>query len=268
MIKNEIWKPHPEFPWVEVSTSGNVRTQDRVVSIKKGTYAVKGQVLKQCHVRGGYLRVGFSTGSKKVTKRVHRLVAETFIPNPNNWTEVNHKDCNPSNNCVSNLEWCTSEYNIKYREKYGKAQNHPVVAVNLITLDVLRFPSQKEAGRKLGIDHSRVSAVIKGKLKQVGGFWFTEDDSKIDRDKLRVIANGVQFRGGVFAINLKTQEVLRFDSQSGASRELGVPTSSIHSILKGRQKQTGGYWFVEDTDRATDIVKSKLHDIGGVGLKL
>ena len=67
MIKNEIWEPHPEFPWVEVSTLGNVRTQDRVVPTKKGTYSIKGQVLKQCHVRGGYLRVGFSASRKKVT---------------------------------------------------------------------------------------------------------------------------------------------------------------------------------------------------------
>jgi len=268
MIKIEIWKKHPKYPLVEVSTVGNVRTLDRVIPTKKGTHTVKGRVLRQCPTIGGYLRVGFSVNGEKVTKRVHRLVAQTFIPNPNNLPEVNHKDCNPSNNCVSNLEWCTSEYNIQYREKYGKAQNHPVVAVNLITLEVLRFSSRKEASRKLGIDPSRVSAVLKGKCNQTGGYWFTESENEIDKDKLHGIANSMQFRGGVFAINLNTLKVLRFESQSVASRELGVPQSSIHSILKGAQRQTGGYWFVGDNDNATDIVKSKLHDIGGVGLKL
>ncbi len=268
MIKNEIWKSHPEYPWVEVSTWGSIRTLDRVVSTKKGTYAVKGKVLRQSPAIGGYLRVGFSVNGKKVTKKVHRLVAQTFIPNPNNWVEVNHKDCNPSNNCVSNLEWCSSEYNIQYREKYGKALSHPVYAVNLKTLGVLWFKSQVEASRKLGVDPSRISNVLKGKCNQTGGYWFTESENEVDKDKLHGIADSMQFRGGVFAVNLNTLRVLRFESQSEASRELGVPQSSINSILKGVQRQTGGYWFVGDNGHAGEAVKSKLHDIGGTGLKL
>ena len=46
--------------------------------------------------------------------KVHRLVADAFIPNPNNYSQVNHKDENPLNNCVDNLEWCTNQYNAKY----------------------------------------------------------------------------------------------------------------------------------------------------------
>lgn len=72
----------------------------------------------------------------------------------------------------------------------------------------------------------------------------------------------------VFAVNLNTLKVLRFESRLEASRELGVNNSGIGKVVKGRYKYTGGYWFTDDDGHAVDIVKKKLHDIGGTGLKL
>ena len=184
-METEIWKAHPEYTGIEVSTFGNVRTLDRVVSSVRRTYLKKGRFLKQFENADGYLRVSIEVGGKRIMRSAHRLVAQTFIKNTDNLPQINHKDCNPSNNCVSNLEWCTVSYNQKYREKYGisntESQGHPLFAINLSTLEVSQFRSQHEAGRALGIKQSNINAVIKGKLRQTGGYLFINaDENAVD----------------------------------------------------------------------------------------
>ena len=197
----EIWKSYPYIAGIEVSTLGRVRTIDRVVSSEKGTQFVKGRILKPQDNGTGYLRVDVSIDGKRVKKLVHRLIAQAFIPNPEELPQINHKDSDPTNNNISNLEWCTASYNRRYQEKYGVSRTEAV-------------------GHPL------------------------------------------------FAINLDTQEMSRFSSQHEAGRALGVYQANINSVIKGKLKQTGGYWFVSDDGHAVDVVKSKLHDIGGVGLKI
>lgn len=183
IMQTEIWKKYPEIVWVEVSTLGRVRTLDRVVPSKgNGTQLVKGRILKQRDNGRGYLQVSFHMNGKAITKNVHRLIAETFIPNPYNLPEVNHRDCDRANNNVENLEFCTRSYNRQYREKYGvsqtEASGHPLFAINLSTMEVLHFRSQHEAGRELGIFYPHINAVIKGRYKYTHGFWFVNDDDK------------------------------------------------------------------------------------------
>ena len=178
-MKTEIWKAHPEYAGIEVSTLGRVRTLDKAVPCRgNGTRLVKGRVLKQRGTNNGYLQVHFKVDGKDVHKYVHRLVAQTFILNPNNFPEVNHLDCNRKNNNVSNLEWCSNAYNNWYRVKFGKSQGVPVLAVNLKTLEVSKFPSQSEAGRELGVYQPNITRVIKGNLNQTHGYWFVNDDNK------------------------------------------------------------------------------------------
>lgn len=86
----------------EVSNYGNVR------SLKRN------KILKQINIKGGYKRVSLYKYGEQYFKAIHRLVAEAFIPNPDNLPCVNHKDENPSNNNVKNLEWCDYKYNINY----------------------------------------------------------------------------------------------------------------------------------------------------------
>jgi len=73
-----------------------------------------GRILKPTIEKQGYMKLTLSHNSVRMYKRVHRLVAETFIPNPENKPEVNHKDFDKSNNCVDNLEWNNKSENIKY----------------------------------------------------------------------------------------------------------------------------------------------------------
>ena len=183
--EEEIWRAHPEYTGTEVSTFGRVRTLDRVVPCRgNGTRFVKGRILKQYDDHGGYLQAQIKVDEKWIMKRVNRLVAQTFIDNPDNFPQVNHRDCNIKNNHVENLEWCTPKYNCQYREKYGtsraEAAGRPLFAINLSTFEVSRFRSQKEAGREFGVDSSRITAVIKGRRKQTCGFWFTNDDNNAD----------------------------------------------------------------------------------------
>lgn len=183
MAESEIWKALPGVTGVEVSTFGNVRTLDRVTSGEKRTRFTKGRILKQFKDAKNYLKTNIPISGKWITKRVHRLVAQTFIPNPNNLPQVNHKNCNRADNRVSNLEWCSNSYNQKYRNKFGISQaektGHPLFAVNLATNEVLHFRSQGEASRELELFQQNINKVIKGKYKQTGGFWFVNDDENV-----------------------------------------------------------------------------------------
>lgn len=178
----EIWKSHPDIVGIEVSTFGRVRTLDRVTSSEKMTRFQKGRVLKQQDNGSGYLKVNIPINGKQYSRKVHRLVAQTFIPNPDNLPQVNHKDCNRINNDVSNLEWCDGFYNQQYREKHGisraESLGHHLFAIKMSTLEVLHFHSQHEAGRLLGLSQGGIGAVIRGKQEYIKGFWFVNDDDK------------------------------------------------------------------------------------------
>lgn len=189
-VNNEVWKTYPEFDWIQVSTMGRVRTLDRVVTRGNGKLFIKGKILKQRRDNNGYMDVAFNVNGKVVNRYVHRLVAQTFIPNPDNLPQVNHKDCNRTNNHLNNLEWCTNQYNIDYREKYGtpvkEAQGYPVYTINIETQEVSKFHSQSEASRALGVFHSNINKVVKGQRKQAGGYWFTNaDDNTVEATRCK-----------------------------------------------------------------------------------
>ena len=113
----EIRKPVKGFEgYYEVSNLGRVRSIDRVVvdTVRNCERLLKGKVLIQKDNGNGYKNVMFCKEHKLYNKYVHRLVAEIFLPNPDNLPQVNHKDEDKSNNRVDNLEWCTSFYNNEY----------------------------------------------------------------------------------------------------------------------------------------------------------
>ena len=119
MESNEEWRDILGFEGAyQISNLGRVRSLDRdIYYMNHGTLAVlhkKGMILKQTPDADGYLRVGVICEGRSKNFGVHRLVAQAFIPNPENLPCVNHKDYDKTNNCVNNLEWCTVEYNNKY----------------------------------------------------------------------------------------------------------------------------------------------------------
>ena len=126
---SEVWKPIKGYEGIyEVSSYGRVRSMEHKARHKSRTgnefqvtYKGRNRILYTDKQGRKYLNV--KCNGKMKSYRVHRLVAEAFIPNPDNLPFVNHKDENPSNNRVENLEWCTEQYNATYgkaREKQAK----------------------------------------------------------------------------------------------------------------------------------------------------
>ena len=114
----EIWKPIDRFDGeYEVSNLGRVR------SMKKYG-GMTGRIMSQTIQRKGYYAVCFSIDNKRVCCKVHRLVIEAFIPNPDNLPCINHIDGNKLNNQASNLEWCTYQHNMQHAVRTGLTHPH------------------------------------------------------------------------------------------------------------------------------------------------
>ena len=104
----------------EVSNKGRVRSVDRVFIKKNGRMQpVKGKILKQTKDKDGYYKVYLCNQGLEKNVFVHRLVAEAFIPNPNNLPQVNHINSKRDDNRVENLEWVTAKQNSEHAYKFG-----------------------------------------------------------------------------------------------------------------------------------------------------
>lgn len=148
--------------------------------------------LKPSRTAKGYMSIELfnNTGSKRFL--IHRLVANAFIPNPQNLPQINHKDENPQNNHVDNLEWCTARYNMNYgmgaktrhskidytkpcfREnaiRNGKKVARPVSMFSLDGQFIRTYESAAEASRQTGIHVTNISRAVKTKYNAGGYAW-------------------------------------------------------------------------------------------------
>ena len=108
----EEWKSIPGYEGLyEVSSYGRVRSVERC---DRFNHKIVSKILKPNYVNSGYFRVGMYKNKTFKYYLIHRLVAQAFIPNPDNLPQVNHKDEDKSNNRVDNLEWCSRSYNMNY----------------------------------------------------------------------------------------------------------------------------------------------------------
>lgn len=160
----------------QISSWGRVKSLSRIDS--RG-HKRKEKMRDLSTDKDGYKYIGLSKkGEKRKNYRIHRLVATAFIPNPNNLPYINHKDTNPSNNHVDNLEWCTIEYNNNYGDRIKKAkesirkkcnnnEHSQAIKVKCITTNEI-FVSAREAERKYNISHSNILHCCKGKQKYAG----------------------------------------------------------------------------------------------------
>lgn len=175
---DEIWKDIPGYEGLyQASNLGRIKSLDRVIMRKNGfPQTWKGRILKPKHYPNGYLFVNLHTSQKAFDFLVHRAVAITFIPNPNKYPNINHKDENKENNSINNLEWCTQKYNLNYgnckeKQKESKIQRGYIKTIYQYSLDgnlIASYESCSEATRKTGINN--LSAACLGKYTQAGGF--------------------------------------------------------------------------------------------------
>lgn len=187
----ERWAPIQGYGGsYEVSDQGNVR------SLK---YRNRAEVrkIKQHKDRKGYLLVSLCKEGKMLTKKVHRLVATAFIPNNEDRPQVNHINGDKADNRATNLEWCTDSENLRHayrcglkrasaewgtvlgkkhgaesRAKWRKKQMKSIIATNTITGATIKFESAAEAEKILGIDHSSIAKVCRGRQEAAKGYIF------------------------------------------------------------------------------------------------
>lgn len=170
----EIWKQINGHPDYYISNLG------RVYSFKRS-----GKILTPCIDRFGYCMLHLWEENKQHMVKVHRLVAEHFIPNPDNLSDVNHKDENKQNNKVENLEWCNRQYNLNHGTRNiraSKSLKKPVIMINSKTFEILkRFDSALDAEKETGIIAGNISRVCTKHRKTTGGYiWkFAEEEDYV-----------------------------------------------------------------------------------------
>lgn len=164
----------------EVSNTGLVRTCDRYIKTKGGSKRLcKGCILKPYADKDGYLRVGIHIEGKQITRGVHQLVAETFIPNDEGLPVIDHINGNNQDNNVENLRWCTvcdnnSTEIAKSRKSnaaYSRIDNK--VKIRQYSTDgepIKDFNSSMDIQRELGFDRSSIIRVCQGKQKTSYGY--------------------------------------------------------------------------------------------------
>ena len=152
-----MWKPVVGYEgFYEVSDTGQIRTAERTVSCGPNRTRRVPSKLRKFDITSGYYDVVLCKNGKMTTRLVHRLVAEAFIPNPNNKEIVNHKDGDKQNNNVNNLEWVTRAENDLHASQTGlrpEWQRHkPVFCIET----GVTYPSREEAGRQTNMDAASV----------------------------------------------------------------------------------------------------------------
>lgn len=155
----EIWKDIEGFEGrYQISSLGRVKSF--LVDTENG------MILKPMVCTNGYLRIDLRNNGKYYKFLVHRVVAETFLPNPNNFEYVNHKDESRDNNCVDNLEWCTPKYNANYgtaKQRIADAKSKPIVQYEKNGDYLKTWKSSMEVQRTLGFDRSSILRCCMGK---------------------------------------------------------------------------------------------------------
>ena len=164
----EIWKDIVGYEgFYQISNFGNVKSLSRKCGTKSKKYTCQERILKKRETCGYYSVMLYKDGKTKQLK-CSRLVAQAFIPNPNNLPCVNHKDENKHNDIVSNLEWCT----VKYNSNYGLVKEK-------IRLSRLGTTATEETKYKMSLAHS-------GSRNGMFGKKHTELSKKLMSDKVKI----------------------------------------------------------------------------------
>lgn len=160
---NVTWKTIPGYEDYEINNIGVVRR----ITPGQSTHPYK--IIKLRINKYGYYTVGLRNNHKTSKCSVHRLVAITFIPNPNNLPVINHKNGIKTDNNINNLEWCTYKHNIQHAFDHNLNPHQKFIRC-IETGEV--FHSIKAAALKLGVTHSAVSMQLRGEVKLCRGLRF------------------------------------------------------------------------------------------------
>ena len=167
---NEIWKTIPELPNYQVSNLGRVKSLERKVKSKNGSYrTVREKILKPGKNIKGYLRVCICEKGKKKNMTIHRLVAEAFLTNQENLPQINHINEIKEDNRVENLEYCTAKYNSNFGTRTKRLSKSQSKSVKCLETGKI-YTSLIEIGRKFGFSIGNICECCNGKRKSAYGF--------------------------------------------------------------------------------------------------
>lgn len=171
----EIWKDIRGWEGLyQVSNLGRIRTLPKIHN-SIHPYVTKEKILKFFPNKDGYWLVDLVKDRKKTRFQVHRLVALTFVPNPQNKPEVNHINEIKTDNRIENLEWATRTENNNHgtrNKRSGDANSKSVYQYDLQGKYICEYPSTKVAARALGVSVSLISACCCGRVNSTRGFVF------------------------------------------------------------------------------------------------
>ena len=176
----EIWKDIEGYNGLyQISTLGRIKSLDRKV-FNNGTFQlIKGKILNPCNNGNNYLYINLCKNSEIKRVAIHRLVAQAFIDNQNNFTQVNHKDENKINNCVDNLEWCSPKYNANYgtrnkrmKDNIIKKYSKKVIQYDLDGNFIREFNSIEDTAKHFNVTSQSINRCCKGKLKRCKNYIF------------------------------------------------------------------------------------------------
>lgn len=253
----EIWKDIPGYNGrYQASNLGRIRSVDRLVlKSNKSSEFFKGKILKPFVSTGGYLYVTISKDTNNFCpKRVHRIVAITFIPNPLNLPQINHINEDKTDNRVENLEWCTEKYNSNYGhrvEKFSSSnRNNPSLSkeVNQYDLDgnyLQSFPSAAEAARSINLNiriaGNRIAQCCRGFYKKGNSAYGFLWKFSSERDK-GIPIKKLQIGNPVYQYSLDNILIKKWDNASTAAAELNLSNANISRACKYGRTCGGFKW--------------------------
>ena len=247
-MRKVTWKDVVGYEgYYQVNNLGVVRSIDRAVKTKSGSLQhIKGVTLAQTTNVSGYKTVSLTKNSIGKTCKVHRLVAEAFIPNPKNYPVVNHKDEIKTNNCVENLEWCTQKYNCNYSaERFyiasAKMRMKPVIQYDLDMNKLNEYDSAQNAARAIGIKtrYNHIAECCNGHIKTCYGYIFKWKSDKLAKENFdKTISK--------FVLMINKLGIVEnvFKNASEAARFVSL-TSGVHisQCCLGKRKRAAGYYW-------------------------
>ena len=184
-LPNEEWRDVVGYEgYYMVSSFGRVMSLPRMINNGKGHRLSKHRILSPRLSSGGYYQVAFAINNDRTQPHIHKLVAEAFIPNPNNYPQADHIDCNKLNNRAENLRWCTQKMNnenplTKARrkanihltaQKIREANSKPVIRISLKDENNIKVYPSATYAQIDGFCQSAISANCLHKYKQYKGY--------------------------------------------------------------------------------------------------